>query len=135
MGCSKLFTSWFLETRLPGWLSYWDMLPLLTNPLIVPASQQEQASHSYTGSFLELPPELLEQLWSSGWKISIALCNFPSLLMTHAASRNASQAVSDRTNPRSMWTALLHLELGVTCSERRNRLGVWLGVSMLLDFC
>lgn len=77
-GCSKLFTSWFLEMRLPGWLSCWDMLPLLVIPMVVPASRQDQTPHSHTGSLLALPPELLEELWSGAWKIGITLCNFPA---------------------------------------------------------
>lgn len=94
-GCSKLFTSWFLETKLPGWLSYWDMLPLLVNPSAVPASQQAQTPHSHTGSFLELPPELLEELWSGGWKTLISLCDFPAWACSwHTQHREATLSVT-----------------------------------------
>lgn len=110
-GCSKLFTSWFLEMKLPGWLSCWDILPLLVIPMVVPASRQDQTPHSHTGSLLALPLELLEELWS----LEDIGCSvqFPSvsLLMT-LSIRNVSLAVCGRANPRSTWTARLHLELG-----------------------
>lgn len=112
-GCSKLFTSWFLEMRLPGWLSCWDMLPLLVIPMVVPASRQDQTPHSHTGSLLALPLELLEELWSGAWKVLIALCSVPAWACSwHTASRNVSHAACGRANARSTWSARLHLELG-----------------------
>lgn len=88
------------------------MLPLLVNPSVLPASQQEQTPHSRMGSFLELPLALLEMLWPCGWKVLIALRNFMSLVVTHTASGNVSRAAGGWANRRSSWTALLHLELG-----------------------
>lgn len=63
------------------------MLPLLVNPFMVPASQQEQTPHSHTGSFLELLLVLLEEVWPGGWKIAVVLHNLTSPVMTHTASR------------------------------------------------
>lgn len=105
-GCSKLFTSWFLEMRLPGWLSCWDMLPLLVIPVVVPASRQDQTPHSHTGS-------LLEELWWGAWRILIALGNFPAWACPWHTQHPETWATLPATgHPPAHVDARLHLELG-----------------------